>query len=354
MSLPGIPLGTLPLPAGVTLDNTLGALYVGNIVVALLCGVTSFQIYIYFSRGFKDNFILKLTVVTLWVIDVLHVALISHAFYQYTVSNYGNLLALLKVQWGLTAQVVVTDVSDALVRAVFAYRIYILSGKNLLVTALIVFASLVVFVAGLIFSVRCAQVAQFLRFHEISWLIYFSLSAISVADVLISAAMCILLGKQSGGASQRTQSIVRRLMLYSINASALTSVFAIACLIAYATMPNNFVFLAIYVVIPKLYLNSLLAMLNSRKRLREYRSDPVSIPFSGSGSRARTTPFTETGQAVTTRRSTFSGIHIETVTDRKYEEVPLENVQRSPTELKSSNLPVGWQGNSEESMGIAQ
>ncbi|KIP06934.1 hypothetical protein PHLGIDRAFT_441751 [Phlebiopsis gigantea 11061_1 CR5-6] len=51
--------------------------------------------------------------------------------------------------------------------------------------------------------------------------------------------------------------------------------------IQYATMPHNFIFIAFAMVLPKLFLNSLLALLNSRDVMRDmYDGQPVSIHFS--------------------------------------------------------------------------
>ncbi|CAL1711157.1 unnamed protein product [Somion occarium] len=320
------PPALTPLPFS-SLDSTLGALYVGNVLVAFFCGITSFQTYVYFVRNPKDNLALKSAIFILWVIDMVHLAFLSHSFYIYTITNYANPLALLKVQWGLSALVALTDVSDAIVRGIFAHRIWSLSGHNYFLTALIAVASLVVFVSGMIFSVRCAQLGEFLKLQSISWLMYLSLGTIALADIIIAASLCILLKKQVT-VSKRTQSIMRTLMLYSINASALTSIFSIACLVTYATMPDNLVFLAIYVVIPKLYFNSLLAMLNSRKALREHPGDPVSIPLSQSAaSRVRTFA---TDHPFATGGSIVSGIQIETITDRKYDREGYDGVPESP------------------------
>ncbi|KAH0578572.1 hypothetical protein H2248_003719, partial [Termitomyces sp. 'cryptogamus'] len=67
----------------------------------------------------------------------------------------------------------------------------------------------------------------------------------------------------------RTNSLVRMLMLYTINTTLLTTICSITCFIAYAIWPDDFTFIGIYFSLSKLFLNSLLATLNSRHTLSE-------------------------------------------------------------------------------------
>ncbi|KAJ3478870.1 hypothetical protein NLI96_g9457 [Meripilus lineatus] len=77
-----------------------------------------------------------------------------------------------------------------------------------------------------------------------------------------------LTGNPLASGERFSESLINKLMAYSINTGALTSICAIVCLIVYASMPNSFVFLAFYFVLPKLCLNSLLATLNARNALK--------------------------------------------------------------------------------------
>ncbi|KAI0921867.1 hypothetical protein AcV7_007997 [Taiwanofungus camphoratus] len=104
------------------------------------------------------------------------------------------------------------------------------------------------------------------------------LGAAAFADVLIATSLCVLLRRCRTGFS-RTDSVVRTLIVYSVNTGALTSLCAIASLVTYAVMPDSYVFLAIYFVLPELLLNSLLATLNARSSLRERNAGSL-VPIS--------------------------------------------------------------------------
>ncbi|KAF7416322.1 hypothetical protein PC9H_002587 [Pleurotus ostreatus] len=72
------------------LDNTLGALFLGNIGAAIFYGITSVQTYIYFKNCSRDSLSLRNSIWFLWVLDTVHLAFITHALYLYCVSNFAN------------------------------------------------------------------------------------------------------------------------------------------------------------------------------------------------------------------------------------------------------------------------
>ncbi|TFK93382.1 hypothetical protein K466DRAFT_511700 [Polyporus arcularius HHB13444] len=269
---------------GLALDDTLGAAFLGATTPHNNCslyGITIVQTYIYYKRNRSDPTYLKLLVTSTVhrMLDSLHLALITHAVYFYAVTNFTNLLELMIPTWCVFLPTA-SGVSDGTVRGIFCQRVWKLSNRNWLLCLAIVVSSLVVFSGSIAFAVKGFSIASFADLPQISDILYVSLGAGVVADVLIAASMCVLLAKRRTGFA-RTDSMVRVLMMYSINTGALTSLCAMLCLITYANMPNNFVFIAFYFVLPKLFLNSLLATLNARRRLRESSSAAmVSIPLS--------------------------------------------------------------------------
>ncbi|KAI8970569.1 hypothetical protein BD414DRAFT_540849 [Trametes punicea] len=266
--------------ASITLNDTLGAAFLGNIAAACFYGVTVLQTYIYYERNCSDRLHLKFFVLLLWsALDTLHLAFVTHSVYTYAVVDFTNFLALEIPVWSILAQVLVTGVSDLIVRGIFCQRVWKLSNKNWPLLITIVLSSLVVFGGSIAFAVKGFSLPSFFDLSEISDILYVSLGTGVVADILIAGSMCVFLSRRRTGFT-RTDSMVRVLILYSINTGALTSLCALLCLITYATMPDNFIFIGIYFVLPKLFLNSLLATLNARRPLREAVSGPMlSIPL---------------------------------------------------------------------------
>ncbi|KAH9929457.1 uncharacterized protein B0H18DRAFT_1117486 [Fomitopsis serialis] len=90
------------MPTLVPLDNILGAQFIGIILSTILYGVTCLQAYLYYTQYSKgDSLRLKLFVALVVALDTLHVALISTAYYYYTVTNFGDYVALQRVTWSI-------------------------------------------------------------------------------------------------------------------------------------------------------------------------------------------------------------------------------------------------------------
>ncbi|KAF8625710.1 hypothetical protein AX15_005231 [Amanita polypyramis BW_CC] len=102
-------------------------------------------------------------------------------------------------------------------------------------------------------------------------------------DFMIAFGICHLLSRQRTTFIE-TDSKIETVMCYVIISGALTSVFALAGLIAVSVMGYNLVHIGILLVLAKLYVNSYLAMLNARMAMRERRF-PIS-PTVHSGIRA--------------------------------------------------------------------
>ncbi|KAJ8487784.1 hypothetical protein ONZ51_g3979 [Trametes cubensis] len=266
----------VPLP--ISLNDTLGAAFIGNILAACLYGLTTLQTSIYFGRCRKDSTVMKGLVTLLWALDTLHLLLISHTVYSYTISNFGNIPALLKPTWSVL--VLVTGVSDGIIRALYCYRIWIVSGKNWLVCAAIAIASLVTLGSSLAYTIVGLRSDTYIDLEKFSWLLYFSLAWTFLSDLLIAVTMCILLSKRRYGNFRKVDHTIRVLILYSINTGALTTLCTLMALIAYAASPHTFIYIGFYFLLPKLLLNSVLGTLNARKTLREQMSGGVvSIPL---------------------------------------------------------------------------
>jgi hypothetical protein len=249
------------------LDNTLGAAFIGNIVASVLYGVTCLQTYVYYKRSQGDHPAFKALIYFLWLLDTLHLALVTNSLYLYLIKNYNNPIALLSPNWSILAQVFVTGVCDLIVRAIFGRRVWKISGSYL-VAAFITVSAAAAFSSGTAFACRAFVGKTFANFSHISYLMYLALGTAVLADIGIAASLCISLARSRTGFA-RTDSIVVVLMLYAINSSVLTTACSFACFITYIIWPHQFMFIGIYVCLSKLFLNSLLAMLNGRGELKE-------------------------------------------------------------------------------------
>jgi len=95
-----------------------------------------------------------------------------------------------------------------------------------------------------------------------------SLACSAVGDLLISASLCFFYHRNRTGV-KRTDRILNLLILYAINTGLLTTIVAICTVILEVALRGTQWDTIPYFVLSKCYVNSVLATLNARTKLRE-------------------------------------------------------------------------------------
>lgn len=163
--------------------------------------------------------------------------------------------------WGAQA------IIDAVVRAVFGRRVWILTKGNRILVGAIALTSTFAFVTAFVYASLAFSEKSFSNMFKTSFLLYASLADTVAADILIAGSLCITLAKSRTG-FQTTDTLLNVLIVYIINTSLLTTLCTIACFITYAIWPDWFLYIGIFFSLSHLYFNSLLAALNGRQALR--------------------------------------------------------------------------------------
>ncbi|KAL5520981.1 hypothetical protein ACEPAG_8903 [Sanghuangporus baumii] len=252
--------------ADASYHNTLGAILIGGFVSIFLYGVTCLQVFIYYQRYPRDKRSVKNFVYLIWAIDSLDAALAVQICYYYLVSNYANPLAISSPVWSLKLHVLVTSVSDFIVRSLFVRRIYALSHGNKLIAVGILALSVIDLVVGIIITVRVFGIPTFAGLTAVTNLFYLNFATNIAADMAVALILSYYLWINKTG-SQSTDSLVVKLIIYTVNTGILTAFDALLGLIFHIAMPTTFVFIAFYLNLSKFYVNSYLASLNVRKTL---------------------------------------------------------------------------------------
>ncbi|KAF8154736.1 hypothetical protein B0H34DRAFT_799487 [Crassisporium funariophilum] len=271
---PGAGMPTLP-----AFDNTLGSLLVGGLLAMALWGITCVQTYNYFLSCTGDRLYLKSMVAFLWVLDTFDSALNGHILYYYMVSNYANPLAMFTPVWSVIIHVAITTISNFVIRAMFISRVFRLSNRNYWLTGWILATSFSDLVVGIVITVKAFGIASYLELNTLSSLLYTTFALGTGSDLSLAVALCWLLRQQRTG-FRRTDSLIKVLMMYTVNTGMIVAIDAALGMIMYIVMPNNFIFLGFYLLLSKLYVNAYLATLNARENLRERKDDMVSIHLS--------------------------------------------------------------------------
>ncbi|KAK7437270.1 hypothetical protein VKT23_018715 [Stygiomarasmius scandens] len=154
------------------------------------------------------------------------------------------------------------------VHCFFAHRIFKLSKKNAFLTVPILFLAVLRLVSAAGTTAEMMILQSFSEFRtQVRWLFTLGLALSSGVDVLITGSLFYLL-KSSRTEGGQLNGVIDSLILYTFETGSITCAATIISMICWIAAPTNLVFMGLHFVISKLYANSLLVTLNTRKNLR--------------------------------------------------------------------------------------
>ncbi|KAK0444613.1 uncharacterized protein EV420DRAFT_1648718 [Desarmillaria tabescens] len=267
-------------------NEQLGSILISLVVSAVMYGITTFQVYVFFKQDDdrpKDSKVMQGFVIFLWLLDTLQQAFVTQGIYWYLVTHFDDPSIFQHSTWGHTSQVFITAIMDFLCQGFLIRRIWHLTPPErkkiaICVVFIITTVSLVSFVAMMMIGVIFFEVADMSQIAKPKPRItfYTTLGAGMAADICIASCLCYQLSRKRPTVP-RTKTIVERAILYTINTCVLTSFIATASFIALAIKPLSMVFVALFCLLSKFYFNTLMATLNSRIALRRHLEAPTSV-----------------------------------------------------------------------------
>ncbi|KAN0128876.1 hypothetical protein V8E53_013249 [Lactarius tabidus] len=328
----------MPGPYAVNLSSSFGAPFIGLIVCVGLYGLTLGQSWMYFWHyRNKDSKALKSFITCITILDTIHTAMIVYSMYWYLVLNFGNVEALAANKWFFTVQSNFGSSYTVPIQWYYVRQIYIVS-QNIIPPIIILSMSLVgtgkcsyfpLAVTSKMSSLVSSEAlglylmarqlaggkvanASVSRFGDavVERIEIFASADAIVVNILIAGFMCWALYRKKTGFG-RTDSMIMTLMAYTIHTGLLTALGSTALTISLVIAPRSLIPMSIGNPLGKCYVNSLLAMLNSRGYVRSrgspdnsdnsFRLTPIRVaPPSGAfGSKSKPTDI-----SVLVRRST--------------------------------------------------
>ncbi|KAK0221331.1 hypothetical protein IW262DRAFT_1459532 [Armillaria fumosa] len=286
------------LTATPSIHDTFGALFVGAIIATMLFGITNVQTLIYYKRYPNDWLLFRFSVALLWVLDALHVFLSTHALYYYLIDMYGKFLgALGNNTWSMKLQLAVNVTIVVYVQGLYAMRLWKLGRHFHKVLPWFVFLAVAASLgSGIFVTYEIYMTANFEAIHIAKRSLYTFFSTIVVTDLIIALMMCYYLHKSRGDtAFSSTAAIILKLTRLILVSGLATSACSLFALIAYIAWPESLIFLGIDFVLPKLYVNSLLAMFNYRRKQSSSRKSVVEHAGHSTPAILRITPHSSEG-----------------------------------------------------------
>ncbi|KAH7868289.1 uncharacterized protein C8R40DRAFT_1074976 [Lentinula edodes] len=235
-----------------TVASTLGIWVISFFLATILYGMGVLQAWLYFHWYPQDGWKLKSLVLTVLILETVQVTTFFAATYNVIIKHFGDWAAVLAITWLHSTQLLAGYLSAFVVQMYFACTIYLLNGPGLqrwVFTIPIVLSAVVELAMTLGQAIEITFLSSFTQIEKTTW-IYSLLSACTFScDVLIAFAIYVTLtGKRTAiqeiaGVQyfpSRSNTIIRKLIIYAINRGVLTAIAAAVNLILFLAMPNTF------------------------------------------------------------------------------------------------------------------
>lgn len=247
-------------------DATFGATFIADLIAIFLFGIATVQSAIFFKTNLRVPYLNKLTVLVLWLLNGLHVVITTHVTYFYLVTVNGD--ALVPLVWSYIASSVLELFLTNATQILYSIRLWQLLKDNtyralvfIPVGALIAFClAMNIYVP---FQLSFVENIPALANINFPWAVILDFSASSIIDFVLSLSLIYCLAK-SGKKLDWADKSATVVAAYVLNTGIIASIFSLFCIVIYVVMPNNLIFFAFKIVLTGLYINSFLAMLNSR------------------------------------------------------------------------------------------
>jgi len=267
------------------LHSTIGGAFFGFTLGAILFGITVRQAYQYYTTNVNDSLFRKLLIAGICLLDLMNLLFGVYMIYSFILLLVGYTDLGPRVTWSLKALAGVQVVIVVTVQHFYLSQIWRLS-KNLrllppkvirVVQFFVVFAAVYALAIAIFILQELRKVTTIIGFSpEIEFVVYIGFGSTAFLDCSIAAAMCLILYRSNGG-TRRTESVVETLIQYFIGTGLLTSFSAIVCIILYVAQPSTLLYLGMEFSVTRLYANSILAMFNARRQLREKLEEPLEL-----------------------------------------------------------------------------
>ncbi|EJD00231.1 uncharacterized protein FOMMEDRAFT_148494 [Fomitiporia mediterranea MF3/22] len=251
-----------------SLDSTIGLLLLTGLFSMGLWGASVVQLYYYIEKYWRlDKWHLQLYALFTWILDTVHQGILCHTVYILFVKHFADTSFLNHVPKNNQITVILQALVDTLVQVLFVTRIWYLSNKNVILTGINILLISALLTVNLIFCGKAFNFTNFGQLATLQGLIIALNTLITLVDTVIALTLVVLLRRQRSRC-KATESVVKRLIMYSISTGLITGLWSLIGLAGAIALPTSNLDAFVDLVLPRLYVNCMLASLNARENLR--------------------------------------------------------------------------------------
>ncbi|KAJ7320839.1 hypothetical protein DFH08DRAFT_890340 [Mycena albidolilacea] len=279
------------------LAPTLGVWMIAQLFQAILYGMGLLQVYLYFL-WYNDRWWTKGAVILVTIFETLQTGFFFAATYDLFIDNFGVFGPLQPYPWQAVAQLLCLTLSTFVAQEYFAYGIYLLHKRTVIFPLFLAALALASLGAGIAQTTILFKVKVFAELDKTSTALNAQAGLALACDVFITAGLCWRLNVSRSGI-QSTNKLINFLIVTALNRGVLTMVTAALNIVFFLTKPTAFYFIFMNVICGKFYMNSMLAMLNTRDHAHSLARLGTSISMSGFSANNRNQNETAVGVNVT-------------------------------------------------------
>ncbi|KAI1786753.1 hypothetical protein LXA43DRAFT_1169007 [Ganoderma leucocontextum] len=245
------------------LPGSYGSILLGTFGGLLLFGLSVHQAYRYIRSFSKDALYIRSLVISVMVLETLHLIATMHTCYFYLVQNYFAPLVLLDGVWSLDSLPLLSGILIILAQIFFVRRASLIGPRQRVV------AIIAICLGGEFAFTIAAVIRAFIppAKRAVRLLSTAGLGMTSAADLALSLVLFFaILESRRGRARPESETLADRMQLYIVNTGVATTVCNILAFFTALTLDiDSLVWVSFNIITTRLYANSLLAVLNSRE-----------------------------------------------------------------------------------------
>ncbi|KAJ7309470.1 hypothetical protein DFH08DRAFT_757351 [Mycena albidolilacea] len=252
------------LPPGFHIAELSGPLLLADLLVWGLFGTLSVQVYLYYQAFPKDRLSTKCLVYSVYALELVETIIITRDAFATFAYGFSDISALNKINFNWLTIPVMSGLVAFIGQSFYAYRVYVLSSKSYSIPVSIVVVSLISSIGGFITGGFAFQAGDLTRLNQKTHVavgVWCGASALS--DIIIAVCMTYYLSKSDTGFRQ-TRVLVSKVVRLTIERGSLTALAAVINLTLFFAFPDRTYYTVPAALMPKLYANSILIILNAR------------------------------------------------------------------------------------------
>ncbi|KAJ8073193.1 hypothetical protein PM082_020062 [Marasmius tenuissimus] len=250
--------------------QTWGAQMIAYMLDLVLYGVGMVLVMKYFhSYNSTDSLWTRFAVGVTFFFATVHTVLLSHQIYLDFVIWFDQPAQLNTIPFSATGQLIGIYLTAFSTQIFFASRIWMMApeGKKILACAPVVVLAVTQIGFGIAQTVLVGSTPLFSELEKTAKITSTQAGCTVACDISITIILCWVL-HSSRSRSNKTNSIIDKLIVYAINRGAATSLAAFIQLILFVALPGTFLFMPFLLPSCHLYVISVCSMLISREGLR--------------------------------------------------------------------------------------